>query len=160
MCRKFIFHSGSISSNHFFFLFTGHVHLLRLWELGPAEEGKFHLWIPVFGRPGPELRRPQINRSHAHFPLNIFHTEGRCVTLSDNNPYGKQKKEGGGGEIGGPRQVGWENIFPFSDQASAQPNHYRCCSMLPSQVSVMAATTTVTLWYVISSYLFHKEIIM
>lgn len=90
--------------------------------------------------------RPQISRSRTHFPRHIFHTEGGCATPSDNYPIWQAKERRVVvGKWEGPRQVGWENIFPVSDQTSAQPGHYLCCcSLLPSQVSVMTATTTVT----------------
>lgn len=38
-----------------FFLLSGHIHLLWLWEVGPKEEGGFHLRVPIFGRSGFEL---------------------------------------------------------------------------------------------------------
>ena len=36
-------------------MFTGHIHLLRLREVGPTEEGWFYLWVPIPRRSGLEL---------------------------------------------------------------------------------------------------------
>lgn len=40
-----------------FFFFLGNIHLLRLWEMGPTEERRFHVWVPVPRRPWPSVTR-------------------------------------------------------------------------------------------------------
>ena len=34
---------------------AGHIHLFRLWEVGPAQERRIYIWVPVPGGPWPEL---------------------------------------------------------------------------------------------------------
>lgn len=37
------------------FFVLGNIHLLWLWEMGPAEEGGLHVWVPVPRRPRPPV---------------------------------------------------------------------------------------------------------
>ena len=52
VCINFFYHLSTP-----FFSFTGHLHLFRLWEMGPTQEGGIHVWIPLPRRSGVELNR-------------------------------------------------------------------------------------------------------
>lgn len=71
---------------------VGNIHLLWLWEMGPAEEGRFHVRVPVPRRPRPPVTcREKQTDKRVHGRLRKKARDGQKDGWRTN----KQTKKGG-----------------------------------------------------------------